>query len=188
MTDQKLWSAAVERVTADYHALPQQLKLKLAELSAEIMTLKSKHQESASSADADRLCAQCKGLCCRFGKHHFTVVDLLVYLSTDRELFNPNFDNPVCPYHSGCGCLMEPHLRPFNCIIFICEQLETGLKEHVGKDLAKIETRLRRIYAELDQLLGNRFENGLLITYQRALDSGGSASKLLRSEGCNGDN
>jgi hypothetical protein len=172
VTDQQLWSAAVERVRIDYQALPQALKLKLAGLSAEIMALKASHQSAAATAAADEICAECKGLCCRFGKHHFTVVDLLAYLSAGRELFIPSFDNPVCPYHSGAGCLMEPSLRPFNCIIFICEQLETDLDERTSADLAGIETRLRRIYGEFDQLLGNRFANGLLITFQRALDSG----------------
>lgn len=172
VTDQKLWPAAVERVTAEYHALPQSLKHRLAELSAEIMTLKARHQASVSSAEADRLCSDCKGLCCRFGKHHFTVVDLIVYFSSNHELFNPYFDNPVCPYHGGSGCLMESAFRPFNCVIFICEQLETGLEAHDREELAGIELQLRQIYGEFDQLLGNRFANGLLITFQRALDSG----------------
>lgn len=171
MTDQQVWSAAVERVNADYLALPQTLKAQLAELSAEIMALKASHQTFVASA-AEEVCADCKGLCCRFGKHHFTVVDLLVYLSVGRELFSPSFDNPVCPYHSGCGCLMEPALRPFNCIIFICEQLETGLEVTVKAELEDIEARLRLIYGEFDRLLGNRFVNGLLITFQRTLDSG----------------
>jgi len=146
--------------------------MQLANLSAEIMDLKARHQTAAATAAANDVCAECRGLCCRFGKHHFTVVDLLVYLSAGRELFSPSFDNPVCPYHSGSGCLMEPSLRPFNCIIFICEQLETALEERARADLAGIEARLRRIYGEFDRLLGNRFANGLLITFQRALDSG----------------
>jgi len=172
VTDQQIWSAAVERVKTDYHALPQALKLKLAELSAEIMTLKARHQASVATAAADAVCAECQGLCCRFGKHHFTVVELIVYLSAGRELFTPSFDNPVCPYHSGAGCLMEPSLRPFNCVIFICEQLETALEVRVNAELSAIESRLRGIYKEFDQLLGNRFANGLLLTFQRALDSG----------------
>jgi len=172
VTDQQLWSAAVERLKADFHALPQVLKLKLAALSAKIMVLKARHQAAAATAAADALCADCKGLCCRFGKHHFTVVDLIVYLSAGRELFSPSFDNPVCPYHSGSGCLMEPSFRPFNCIIFVCEQLEAGLEVAVKSELEAIETSLRRIYNEFDQLLGNRFANGLLITFQRSLDSG----------------
>lgn len=172
MTDQQLWSAAVERVKADYRALPQALQEKLAELSAEIVVMKAKHQAAAAIADADQLCTDCQGICCRFGKHHFTVVDLIVYLSAGKELFSPSFDNPVCPYHSGFGCLMEPSFRPFNCIIFVCEQLETGLEVAVKAELESIEASLRLIYGEFEQLLGNRFANGLLITFQRSLDSG----------------
>jgi hypothetical protein len=172
VTDQQLWSAAVERVRTEYGALPQALKLKLADLSAEIMNLKARHQAVVATAAANELCAACKGLCCKFGKHHFTVVDLIVYLSADREIFSPSFDNPVCPYHNGGGCLMEPSLRPFNCIIFICEQLETGLEKQVCRELEEIEACLRRFYEEFDGLLGNRFVNGLLITFQRTLDSG----------------
>jgi len=178
VTDQQLWSAAVERAKTDYHALPQALKLKLAELSAEIMNLKARHQAAVATAAANEACAACKGLCCKFGKHHFTVVDLLVYLSTDRELFNPSFHNPVCPYHSGCECLMDPSLRPFNCIIFICEKLETGLEKQICIELEEIEASLRRIYGEFDGLLGNRFANGLLITFQRTLDSGKPLFKI----------
>lgn len=172
MTDQQLWSAAVERVRTEYSDLPQALKLKLSALSTEIMALKARHQTLVAASVAAAACAECRGLCCRFGKHHFTAVDLLVYLSAGRELFNPSFENPVCPYHSGCGCLMEPALRPFNCIIFICEQLETDLEEQKRAELAGLERCLRSLYGEFDQLLGNRFANGLLITFSRTLDTG----------------
>jgi len=172
VTDQQLWSAAVERVRTDYGALPEALKLKLSALSAEIMVLKARHQALVAASVAAAACAECRGLCCRFGKHHFTAVDLLVYLFAGRELFSPSFENPVCPYHSGSGCLMEPSLRPFNCIIFLCEQLETALEERTSAELAGLETLLRQLYREFDRLLGNRFANGLLITFQRTLDTG----------------
>lgn len=172
MTDQQLWSAAVVCVRTEYETIPDDLRLRLSGLTDEIFTLKSRHQRLISSFDAGRICAGCKGECCRFGKHHFTAVDLLVYLSSGRDLFEPSFDNPCCPYHGGSGCLMEPGLRPFNCIIFICEQLENLLEEGVKIEVNRVETQLRGIYGELDRLLGNRFANGLLITYQRALDSG----------------
>lgn len=172
MTDQQVWSAAVELVKADYQALPQALKEKLRELSAEVMVLKARHQAAAATAAADKVCADCQGLCCRFGKHHVTVVDLLVYLSVGRELFIPEFNHPVCPYHNGSGCLMEPSLRPFTCIIFLCEQLDSGLAVPVKAELMEIEAGLRELYGEFDQLLGNRFAHGLLITFQRSVDSG----------------
>lgn len=172
MTDQQLWSAAVVCVKTEYEAIPYALKQQLSRLSAEIITLKSRSQELVSSANAESACSDCKGICCRFGKHHFTAVDLLVYLSSAGDLFDPSFDNPLCPYHGGSGCLMTPGLRPFNCIIFICEQIEALLPGSVKEELVEIEKELRRIYGEFDRIFGNRFANGLLITYQRALDSG----------------
>jgi len=172
VTDQQLWSAAVERIKSDHDALPLALKQRLAELAAEVRELKSRHQTTVSLAEVAHLCADCRGLCCRFGKHHFTVVELIGYLSLGRELFSPDFDNPVCPYHGCSGCLMEPALRPFNCIIFICDQLDNRLEEQAREELAAIESRLRQIYSTFEQLLGNRFASGLLITYQRLLDSG----------------
>ncbi|NVO00455.1 MAG: hypothetical protein HXX17_14140 [Geobacteraceae bacterium] len=172
MTDQQLWSAALLRVRSEYEALCDDLRLELSGLAHEIFLLKSRHQQLISSFDAERICADCKGECCRFGKHHFTLVDLLVYHSLDRDLFDPSFGNPCCPYHGSSGCQMEPGYRPFNCIIFICEQLENLLEDGVKVEINRIETELRRIYSEFDRLLGNRFANGLLITCQRALDSG----------------
>jgi hypothetical protein len=172
VTDQELWSAAVGRVTSEYLALPAPVKQTLYELTSEVRTLKDEHQKLVTRFSADSLCERCKGICCRYGKHHFTAVELIVYLVSGRELFNPSFDNPVCPYIGGSGCMMEPALRPFNCIIFICEDLDSRLDEASRTELMAMEKRLRQLFQQIDQLLGNRFGNGLLITFQRSVDSG----------------
>jgi len=166
---EELWAAAVACVQAEYAALPPLLRQEVVRLLTEIGMLKG---SSASLVDAGVLCAACRGICCGFGKHHFSVVDLLGYLVAGRELFTPLFDSPLCPYHTGTGCVMEPALRPFTCIIFICEQIDACLEDAVRLELAEIEQQLRRLYAQLEQLLGNRFENGLLITYERSRLSG----------------
>jgi hypothetical protein len=176
VTDQELWSAAVAATVAEYGDLPPTVRQRTAELAAEIYGVKAAYQRQASTVDADAVCADCRGLCCGHGKHHFTVVDLLGYLAGGRELFLPDFRSPVCPYHTGRGCLMEPGLRPLNCIIFLCDRLEEQLPGPVRDHLAELEKELRRLYLCLELLLGNRFANGLLITYERALSSGG---KLL---------
>lgn len=170
MNDGELWQDATEQVKKEYLALSGQVRSELDEALNGIAGLKSAMAELAS---ADAECEQCGGICCRFGKHHFTVVDLLGYLHAETGLFSPDFANPVCPYHNGSGCLMPPALRPYNCIIFICEAVECRLAADVLKRLRSMELSLKELYSKVEKLLGNRFENGLLITYERSLVSGG---------------
>jgi len=172
VTDQDLWSEAVGRVTSELPALPLPAKEILSGLTSEIRSLKDEHQKLVAKFSTDSLCERCNGICCRYGKHHFTVVELIEFLVSERELFTPDFTNSVCPYIGVSGCLMEPAFRPFNCIIFICEDLDSRLDEASRTELMDIEKRLRQIYQQIDQLLGNRFANGLLITFQRSVDSG----------------
>jgi hypothetical protein len=172
VTDHELWSEAVGRVQSEYQSLPLPVKQRLYELSSEIRALKDEHQKLVSRFSPDLLCERCNGICCRYGKHHFTAVELIVYLAAERELFTPSFENPVCPYIGDTGCLMEPALRPFNCIIFICEDLDNRLDESSRAELSVIEKKLRQLYLQIDQLLGNRFGNGLLISFQRSVDAG----------------
>jgi hypothetical protein len=172
VTDHELWSEAVGRVQSEYQSLPLPVKQRLYELSSEIRALKDEHQKLVSRFSPDLLCERCNGICCRYGKHHFTAVELIVYLAAERELFTPSFENPVCPYIGDTGCLMEPALRPFNCIIFICEDLDIRLDESSRAELSAIEKKLRQLYLQIDQLLGNRFGNGLLISFQRSVDAG----------------
>jgi hypothetical protein len=169
VTDPEVWAAAAAAVQTEYAAVPLMLKQEVTRLLTEIGSLKN---SAASLVDAGALCEACRGLCCGFGKHHFSVVDLLGHLAAKQELFSPVFDSPLCPYHTGRGCIMEPALRPFNCTIFICDEIEARLDDAVKLELAAIEKKLRQLYATLEQLLGNRFENGLLITYERSLVSG----------------
>lgn len=173
MTDQELWSASVTAAVREYNLLPSSLRQRVGEIAAEIAAVKGAHQGLAANVDADGICAACRGLCCGHGKHHFTVVDLLGYLAAGLELFTPDFAGPVCPYHTGRGCLMPPALRPLNCIIFLCDRLEELLTEPAKQELASLEKELRRLYCCLESLLGNRFANGLLITYGRVLASEG---------------
>jgi hypothetical protein len=174
VTDQQLWTAAVQQVTAEYLALPAGLRAKVAGLTAQVRDAKEAFQALASSLGADRVCAACRGGCCGHGKHHFTVVDLLSFLERGEPLITPSFSGGTCPYITVLGCSMPPPLRPFTCIIFLCEELEQRARTEVRSDLAALEERLRRLYGELESLLGNRYMNGLLITYERCRAEGGS--------------
>lgn len=170
MNDGELWKVATEQVKKEYLSLPGLIRIELDESLKRVAELKSGIAELAS---ADAECKKCGGICCRFGKHHFTVVDLLGYFHAGNELFLPDFASQICPYHAGAGCLMPPAFRPYNCIIFICEEVECGLAADVLSRLRSMETSLKELYCRVEKLLGNRFENGLLITYERSLVSGG---------------
>ncbi len=172
VTDQESWSAAVAAVSREYELLPGLLRERVAEICDEVAAVKNAYQGLAATVDADGICADCRGLCCGHGKHHFTVVDLLGYLAAGRQLFVPDFGNPLCPYHTGSGCLMEPGLRPLNCIIFLCDRLDDLLPEPAKGELSSLETELRRLYLCMELLLGSRFGNGLLITHERTVNSG----------------
>lgn len=171
MNDGQLWKAATGQVQKEYRSLPGMVRVELDEALSRIAELKS---SIAALASADAECEKCGGICCRFGKHHFSAVDLLGYLKAAAELFSPDFANPVCPYHNGYGCLMPPALRPYNCIIFICEEVESRLAADVLHRLRSMEINLKELYSRIDELLGNRFENGLLISYERSLVSEGT--------------
>ena len=68
--------------------------------------------------------------------------------------------------------MMRPGLRPFTCIIFVCEELDGLLSKPDAAAAAVIEKRLREINAEFELLLGNRFGNGLLLAGKRSLAEG----------------
>ena len=91
MTDHELWSEAVGRATGAYLALPVPVKQRLVRLVSEIRALKDQHQRLVANCGAQSACERCTGICCRYGKHHFTAVDLIAFLAADRELLIPDF-------------------------------------------------------------------------------------------------
>ena len=172
MDDNELWPLVVAQARQEYAALPAGVRARIGALAAEMAELKERHQQLVAAAGAGAVCAACQGACCRFGRHHFSVVDLLAFLDSGTELFEPDFASPVCPCHDGSGCLMPPALRPFTCIIFICEELDDRLSAESRCELLAIENRLRAINASFENLLGNRFGSGLLLTGRRSAETG----------------
>ena len=106
------------------------------------------------------------------GKYHVTVVDLLVYLVDEKELFVPRFGRGVCPYLGSRGCQMAPAYRPLTCVIFNCELVE-GLLDPLQKELLRdLEGELRGYYAGLEELFGRRFMGGVMMHGERAQTAG----------------
>ncbi len=167
MDDLEKWDRAVSAVNREFTSLPEPLLSKLKNSVETIKKYKRSVFTLTETVNAGQICEACQGECCRKGKYHFTVIDLLVYLVDGKELFVPCFTNGRCPYSGDAGCLMEEEYRPFNCITFHCEKLEKLLPIHVVEEFYGLERKLRYQYGELERMFDNRFAYGLLANYER---------------------
>ena len=183
MTFAEKWQAAVQTVCREYAALPPAVGSRVGELTDAIASAKEEMHKVAAAVDAGGACRTCGGACCAHGRNHFTVVDLLTFLGRDRALFVPDFGAPLCPYLGKGGCLMEPAFRPFNCMIFLCEEIDSLLPEPAREQLTRLEQELRRLYGELERLFRTRFANGLFISYERALATGDGTLLNIKHQG-----
>jgi len=177
MTDQEMWNNAVAVVRAEYGGLPEPVRAKVYSLSASIQRLKAEIASIPEKKGASGACFSCGGRCCEKGKYHFSAIDLLVFLDTGRELFDPSFGEDSCPYMGTGGCLMEPPYRPFTCITFHCERLEGLLSPAEVERLYELERSLRRHYGHIEELFGRRMTQGLLLSYGRYVE--GKSSGIL---------
>lgn len=169
MTDFQTWDAAVAALREELELLPVERKQFLVDVVGRIMSVKQRLGSMCDDVvDCATICKRCGGQCCLAGKFHFTAVDLLAFLLTEVPLFTPNFGSlPGCPYSSGAGCLMSPAYRPYNCITFICDEIEEGLNLEEKREFYLLADRLRDAYAEIEQSCGRRFMGGLLQTFER---------------------
>jgi len=167
LDDLEKWDRAVSVVNREFASLPETLLSKLKNSLEIIKKFKRSVFALTETINAGQICEACQGECCRKGKYHFTVIDLLVYLVEDKELFVPCFTNGRCPYSGDAGCLMEVEYRPFNCITFQCEKLERLLLPVDIDKFYVLEKELRSEYAVLERTFDKRFAYGLLANYER---------------------
>lgn len=177
LADLGMWDDAVTAVRIEYTDLSASTKRELKRVVGMIQREKMEISSLMENADVAGICARCAGECCKSGKYHFTVIDLLVFLDSETDLFRPVFKEARCPFLGRDGCLMEPRVRPFTCITFFCERVESLLTRSETARLRVVEESLRRLYAEVEQLFGKRLMQGLLMNYERLIE--GKAAGIL---------
>lgn len=176
MTDDEKWRIGIAAVTEEFAALEQTRQDAVVALVRRIMAIKEEIAACFSRVNGSAVCALCGGECCRAGRYHFTVIDLLAYLISQRQLFIPSFDSGACPFIGEAGCLMEPQFRPYNCVTFLCDRVELGMEPDLRQTCDILGGDLLDRYLEMEALLANRFRSGLLINCERYLD--GKAAML----------
>ena len=163
MSFEKQWHDGVQEVTGAFLRLSEPAAQRLRALCSLLMGQKQAMHALVARVDPASHCARCGGACCVAGKYHFGEVDLLVYLAAGQPLFAPLFGNGLCPYLGEAGCLMEPALRPFNCISFNCELIEDLLSTQEVSSFYQFERELRRNYREICSLFaGSSLDRALL--------------------------
>lgn len=164
-----MWERAVAIARVEYEQLSGLLKNQVVAIGELIRQMKLEIYALAGGSAIIETCVACGGLCCEKGKYHFSVIDLLMYLSTGKELFIPSFRETPCPFLSETGCLMEPAYRPFTCITFHCERLEDLLSPADLERIYHLERGLREHCRKLETLFGGRMMQGLLLSCARYL-------------------
>jgi hypothetical protein len=159
-------------VTEEFDRIPPSRRALIAEGIKDVRACKQALHAVIEVVGAAEVCSSCRGECCRTGKYHFMVLDLLAYLAAGRELFNPRFDQEGCPFLGANGCLMEPSLRPFNCITFNCDRVESLIAPQERKRFVCLEQELRDCGRRLEELCGLHVRGGLMMSQERTLSGG----------------
>ncbi len=175
-----MWGKAVAAVAGEYAALAPTLRVWVEKRTAAIREAKTALDAISQGVSAAEICAVCRGECCARGRHHVTVIDLLVHLAAGRPLGTPDFASVHCPWLGTAGCCMEPAYRPFNCVTFNCERVEGLLEPLVLESFYRAEEKLRALYGEVEDFFGNRFMQGLLLSYERAVVGDGILLRVAK--------
>lgn len=156
------WKGYLDSVSADYAQLPAVERSWIDRELTRIASLQQQLDDLFRRGDGPAVCRRCLGACCDCGKNHFSLVNLLAFLSAEELPPVADFTLP-CPFLGPTGCRLEVSRRPFNCITFICEGILDPLGEAGYDAFHELEGQLRRCYLNFDQRYVGSSLRGLLI-------------------------
>ena len=165
MNDQAAWEQGLATAGSRYISLPPGIRTELDGLLEEIMQLKQNLVELVMSAGSEDICRTCGGACCRHGKYHVSVLDIMVYLKTGARQVIPDFStNPACPYSDVSGCTMASCYRPMTCVVFNCQLVEDQITSAGRETLRGYEQELRSTITRAGHITGMRLDRALLLS------------------------
>lgn len=165
MNDTTTWQLAVTQARQFLENPPADTWLALSGMLDTIVRLKYDLVEMALEAGSSGICRECSGECCRFGKYHLTILDVLACLKDGTAIPEPDFDTPPnCPYGTTAGCSLSAGYRPMTCAIFNCQQIEDRMTSRDRDYFHKLEQELRATIAETEKLTGQRLNQPLLLS------------------------
>ncbi len=145
LKDKKFWQEVLSQVADEWEGLPRTEKVWATEHALRIVKLQERLHQLFLDVGGAGICTDCDGGCCGHGKFHPTLVNLLACLVTEHPFPEPEFAQH-CPYLGASGCQFPPGLRPYNCISFICEQIENRLNPDELSEFYQLEKEIRKQY------------------------------------------
>lgn len=163
MDDRQLWDFGAVRLKGMLADLPAGTVLAMTQLLASYRKAKEALAAVGADVDAASICCKCGGQCCLNGKYRVNVFDALARIAIDIPTSADFSQKPVCPYGTDAGCTMEPGLRPADCVLFICDEIDQKLSPHDRLILAVQEQALRECLHEASVLTGEHLGTPLLL-------------------------
>lgn len=165
------------KTPSDWHIFLAQLNQDLSELPQEEINWILKRLNTAAaiqvqldnlfnSLDGHNLCRSCRGACCDHGRHHLTLTNVLSFVLSDEILPEPDF-HKSCPFGSSSGCRLPVSYRPYNCITFFCDILESNMSEHEYARWRFLDVSLREQYVTMARRFPSASMQGLTLALNR---------------------
>ena len=158
------WQTIVLSVRKEILSLDEEERLWIEQQLHLIETLQIQIHDLFLSAEGQQACTRCQGSCCELGKNHMTLANLLGAIMQDK--LPPAHFSRTCPFLGDEGCTLDVSIRPYNCITFLCEDVEQALSLEEKNRFYHLEHDLRSLYLAFDRrYLGSSLQ-GLLIRSQ----------------------
>ncbi|PLY00100.1 MAG: hypothetical protein C0622_09465 [Desulfuromonas sp.] len=163
----QLWDGLMARALEAYRALAATEKEWIAGRLARIAQLQRELDTLFRAGNGLAACHNCGGDCCAKGHNHMTLANLLAFLQ-DGELPPVADFSLTCPFLGPQGCRLAVERRPYNCVTFICDEIEIALCPDQRRRFYSLDSELRQLYLEFSARYPAAAMTGLLIREQRS--------------------
>lgn len=175
----ELWRRGVALLTREFSLFSAERREELGALLAEVADFKEELCRLSDTAEGAAICAACGGACCRAGRYHATVLDLLASLAAGETPVEPEFARGTCPFLGSEGCRIVPRRRrPFTCVVFICNPINERLAAGEATRFNQREQELRLLLNRAGMRFGRYLTESLLFATARTDRDGGSLLDL----------
>ncbi|PLX72350.1 MAG: hypothetical protein C0615_12335 [Desulfuromonas sp.] len=159
--DKVLWKKIVAQISAEWQDAPLSEKDWIEEHVQVIARLQQELHRLFLDVDGAAACHDCAERCCGHGRFHPGLANVLACVVAGVPLPLPDFGRD-CPYSNDEGCLFAPAQRPYNCISFICDEVEPRLGPK-SVQFYLLEKQIRAEYEQFAQRYVGGSMRGLIL-------------------------